>query len=127
MVRLLRVQWFFSKHIWLFNDLLLITYILYKVDHKYLFSFAMLLLTELIRQLTFTKLDGPFVWIEFYCVKAAEPLRETLLMTKSLGILDTHLVDLRRMKGWATSTLTLDPPSGLEPGIHGLGIHHPNH
>ena len=59
----------------------------------------MLLLTELIRQLTFTKLDGPFVWIEFYCVKAAEPLQETLLMTKSLGILDTHLVDLRRMKG----------------------------
>lgn len=59
----------------------------------------MLLLTELIRQLTFTKPDGPFVWIEFYCVKAAEPLRETLLMTKSLGIPDIHLVDLRRMKG----------------------------
>ena len=48
---------------------------------------------------------------------------ETVFNNMSPGIPGTHLISLRRIKNWAK----LEPPSGLEPGMPGLGIQHLNH
>ena len=47
------------------------------------------------------KLYGPFLWLGFNCIKAAEPLRgdSLLVTTYSTGVPGTHLNDLGRMKG----------------------------
>ena len=45
------------------------------------------------------KLYGPFLWMGFNCLKAAEPPRgdSLLFTTQSPGNPGTHLIDLRRM------------------------------
>ena len=44
-------------------------------------------------------LYGPFLWMGFNCLKATEPLRESLLFTnKSPAITGTHLINLIKMK-----------------------------
>ena len=72
------------------------------------------------------KLSGPFLWIEFNCLKVAELLMgDSLLLTiKSQGVLITNLFDLGRIKrlgrpwrhivdlskrhlDWESSTLTI--------------------
>ena len=42
------------------------------------------------------------LWIEFNCVKTRKPLQggTLLLTTKSPKVPGTHLIDLKRMKGW---------------------------
>ena len=47
------------------------------------------------------KLYGPFLWMEFSCRKATEPLRgDSLLFTiQFAGVPGTQLIDLGRMKG----------------------------
>ena len=49
------------------------------------------------------KLYGPILWMGFNCIKATEPLLgdSLLFTTKSPGGPGTHLIDLRKMKGWA--------------------------
>ena len=46
-------------------------------------------------------LFDPFLWMEFNCLKATEPLRgdDLLFTTKSPGIRGTHFIDHGRMKG----------------------------
>ena len=58
------------------------------------------------------------------CLKAKEPLQrgKLLFTTKSLGNPGTHLTDSEEWKAEST----LESPSGFEPGIPGLGIHHSN-
>ena len=48
------------------------------------------------------KLCGPFLWMGFNCLKAAEPLRgECLLFTLQFpGVPGIQLINLGRMKGW---------------------------
>ena len=45
---------------------------------------------------------GPFLWMGFNWLKATEPLQgdSLLFTTKSPEIPGTHLINLRRMKGW---------------------------
>ena len=44
---------------------------------------------------------GPFLWMEFNCLKATEPLQgDSLLFTAQFPIFpSTHLIDFGRMKG----------------------------
>ena len=48
------------------------------------------------------KLYGPFLWMRFDCLKATEPLwgSNSLFTRKFPEILGTHLIELKRMKGW---------------------------
>ena len=48
------------------------------------------------------QLYGPFLWIGFNCLKSAEPLQggSLLFTTKFPESPGTHLINLRRMKGW---------------------------
>ena len=47
------------------------------------------------------KLYGPFLWIGFTCLKAAEPIRgDSLLLTTKFSIVrGTHLISFVSMKG----------------------------
>ena len=47
------------------------------------------------------ELHSPFLWLSFNCIKAAEALQgdSLVLSTNSPGILGTHLIHLKRMKG----------------------------
>ena len=49
----------------------------------------------------FYLLYDPFLWMEFNCLKATEPLRrDSLLLTIELPVFPgTHSINLRRMKG----------------------------
>ena len=71
----------------------------------------------------YEKLNGPILWIGFNCLEATELLKgdSLLFTTQSPGVTGTNLIDLERM--W----FTLEPPSGFEPGMPGLGIQHSNH
>ena len=62
------------------------------------------------------KLYGRFLWMLFNFLKVADPLLgESLVSTiKCQEISCTHLIDLEK--------LTLNPPSGFEPGTRGLRI-----
>ena len=52
--------------------------------------------------LSLKKLYGPFLWMGFNCLKAAEPLRwgSLLFTTKFPEIPGNHLIDLGRIKDW---------------------------
>ena len=56
---------------------------------------------KFLHNFTFKK-NGPFLWMGLNCLTATEPLRgESLLFTtRSPGDPGTHLINLRRMKGW---------------------------
>ena len=55
----------------------------------------------LFKYLLKNELRGPFLWIGFNCLKAAESLQGDSLLsaTKSPGIPGTHLIHHRKMKG----------------------------
>ena len=63
------------------------------------------------------KIYGPFLWIEFKCLKASEPLSRdnALLTTKIPGFPGTHFLTSAGLK----AELALKLPSGLEPGVPG--------
>ena len=69
---------------------------------RMLCTVELLLDLEQIRWLKKKKLYGPFLSMEFNCLKATELLRggSLLFTTKLPDIPGTHLIDLRRMKGW---------------------------
>ena len=54
------------------------------------------------------QLYDPFLWMEFNCYKASEPLwgDSLLLTTKFPEIPGNHLIDLGRMKGWVNLETT---------------------
>ena len=54
------------------------------------------------------ELYGSFLWMGFNCLKATGPLRggSLLFTTKFPEIPGTHLIDLRRMKGWVNLGVT---------------------
>ena len=50
---------------------------------------------------------GPFLWMDFNCLKATKPLRRGLLFTtKSFEGPGTHLINFRRMKGYVNLGFT---------------------
>ena len=57
----------------------------------------------LFKYLLKNEFHGPFLWIGFNCLKAAESLQgeSLLLTTRSRGILGTPLIHLGKMKGCA--------------------------
>ena len=65
------------------------------------------------------QLYGPFLWMGFDCLKAAEQLRggSLLITTKFPEIPGTHLINFGKMKGWVD----------FELGTPGLGIQCLNH
>ena len=47
------------------------------------------------------KLHGPFLWMGFNYLKTTKSIRrDSLLFTNKSPEVDTHLIDLERMKGW---------------------------
>ena len=68
------------------------------------------------------KLYDSFLWMDFNCLKATEPLQGDSLKfkvlvfftTQSPGVPGTHLINFDHMK--VEITLVLKPPSGLEFG-----------
>ena len=64
---------------------------------------------------------GPFLWIGFICLKVIESLQgDSILFATSPK--EFLILNLSTSEGWKAES-TFEPPSGLETGTPGLGIH----